>query len=134
MRAGSTIVERNKTGARLFAGVESNRAAKSMKLQSFAILRSMIRNLQCRTNKRGLICPDVNTVIGRSAIKQQKLQETFRKPEMEYRRDNKRGLDFTFVCLKQHIQTFKINQNKSWNPFGGSDGGDRNRGKVGKTD
>jgi hypothetical protein len=69
MGSGSTRVEGNKTVAPLFAVVESSRAAKGMKVQSFAIPRSAIRNLQYRTNKRGPICPGINTVIECSVVK-----------------------------------------------------------------
>jgi hypothetical protein len=62
----------NKTVAPPSAVVQSNRAAKSLRLQSFAIQRSVIRNLQCRTNKPGPIGPDRKAIIECSGIKQQK--------------------------------------------------------------
>jgi hypothetical protein len=39
------------------------------------------------------------------------------KTELEYLRNNKRGVELVFVVVKQHIWTFKIKQNKSWNPL-----------------
>jgi hypothetical protein len=62
----------NKTVAPLSAVVQSNRAAKNLKLQSFAIQTSLIRNLQGPTNKPGPIGPDRKAIIGCSVIMQQK--------------------------------------------------------------